>query len=260
MNVEDALDLMLDGGSGDVIEHLSKSQSNDLDELSTRVISGCAHAILNHEAEARYLLSPSLPPEASKTLRAVRFAGLGFLASRAKDIPQYRHLMSKSIDEDSSLALPKFSLALYYQWNESDFTKAEELLQEVKSLSPSSHLIDVYLVGLAANDGDSPRAFALLTEIPREEFGGLRRFLLGAVLRLGSMPFSGGFVALLLAGIAFVPYLGPLVLTVWLAFSVLSLVALRRISTRAAVLPAALSITFLAAYVIRSFLLGRIFP
>lgn len=260
MKVEDALDLMLDGASREVIQRLSKSQSNDMDELSTRVISGCAYAILNHEAEARYLLTPSLPPEASKTLRAVRFAGLGFLASRAKDIPQYRHLMNKSIDEDTSLALPKFSLALYYQWNETDFTKAEELLQEVKILSPNSHLVDVYLVGLTANAGDPSRAFALLTEIPREEFGGLRRSLLGAVLRLGSMPFSGGFVALLLSGLTFVPYLGPLVLSVWLAFSVGSLVRLRRISTKTAALPAALSITLLAAYVIRSFLLGRIFP
>lgn len=260
MEMREAMDLILDGESAEVVERLSASGVRDLEDLSIQLSLGCAHAILNHRSEARRILAPPLPPDSDRTQRAIRFAGLGILASQKDNVTQYRRLMTRSVIEDDSLALPKLSLALYYQRNERDYARAIALLQEVKSLAPKARLVDIYLVGLYASGGETSRALEMLKTVPLETFAGLRRFLLESVLRLGSLPFGGGVVSVFLAGMVFVPYVGPLVVLVWVLYSLLSATCLRRISTKAAAIPAALSITGLAAYVLRVVLMGRFFP
>jgi hypothetical protein len=161
---------------------------------------------------------------------------------------------------DPVFALAHLSLGRQLLFTKPNDVSAREHLDRAAALAPSAVGPRLGLVGLGAQTDDysgaAREALALVKDHPFSGRGWLS-LLSSSVL---SSPFTGRVFLVGMAIATFVPYLGPYMLVCWFAFAFLSLFALKRYSPRLAVYPAFVVAVLLIVYLVRSVVLGHLFP
>lgn len=254
-----AIALMLDGKTREAIRLLAPNESFEHLHGSRKMALGCGFAILNEEPKATAILSED-PEQLDKTAKAIQATGLAYQCSHSGDHHRAKGLLQQARQFDPDLALSCLSLGFYFARQEKDYEMAEMLLKEAKGLAPSSPLVHLSLLGVAADKGDISKAKALRASLPSHRYGKAFDFLLSSVLQLASTPLGGGIVALLIGLLTFVRYAGPVICLVWIVYSIFTFRRIKRISARLAVLPAIFSVVVIGLFTIRIIYMGRIVP
>jgi tetratricopeptide (TPR) repeat protein len=165
-----------------------------------------------------------------------------------------------AIKDSPDFALAHNVLARHYLFFEKDYAQARTHLNVVRKLVPSAIGPAVDLINIDLDERDLVAAHSRAKALVREHPSSVRALVALGVTSIVMAPLQGKTVPLALIAAMFLPYVGPLLLAGWIAFSAVTLISLRRARGAIAGAPTALLLVALAAYAARSIVYARLFP
>src|SRR3990172_5698862 len=165
-----------------------------------------------------------------------------------------------AIEKDPSFALAQLSLGRHLLWTKGDIEGARQHLGAAADLAPEALGPKLDLMGLEAQAGDFRKSAQMGFQLIREHPLSAKVWLASLSATVFSTPSKGRVLLVGLAVALFFKYVGLFVLLSWIAFSALSLIGLRRVSTALAIFPTVYLAALLVAYLARSIMWGRFFP
>ena len=230
------------------------------EDMSALMELACAVIVDGAIDEANKILGQVKTDELTHSALSRFYTAQAYLLARKKQISGFRELLEQAIASDPGFALAHLSLGRHLLWSKRNLQQAKFHLDEAERLAPNALGASLSKVALEVEAKNYKGAFRLATQLARRSPKQVRLWLLVATTALVTTPWEGGLFVLITAFGTFLPFLGPILYLSWVVLAATSIVALRRISIRLAILPIlylfAISLIYLARYIV----IGKLFP
>jgi tetratricopeptide (TPR) repeat protein len=255
----DGLKALMNGMYKSAIRNYQIAVRDPTYQIETKLELACAFSGNQQYKAARAILqefqSSELPPAAKSrylTAEALNMTEKGL----TEEIPS---ILAEAISLDASFPLPYFSLGKYYQVVERDSSKALDFLQQASTLADRSYGPLFHLVSLQLGEGNFGSARTLSSQLIKDFPTTPKTVLAFLITQLVSTPFRGRLFLLLASLSLFIPYWGPIFLSMWSLGTLASLLYLRKLASYLVAFSLVSEVWFLFTYIIRFLILG-IFP
>jgi len=237
-------------------DYLTKYPGDKLAEYELGCVQAVTLPLAKAEEAVKRLVKESLGSiESSRVILAKVY-----LQVRRGPTEDIEGQLLDAIENDPSFALAHLSLGRHLLWTKGEIERARRHLGVAAALAPEALGPKLDLVGLEAQVGDFRKAARKGFRLLREHPFSAKVWLASLSAGILSTPSKGRFLLFGLAITLFFKYVGLLILISWIAFSILSLIGLRRVSSALAVFPAVFLAALLVAYLARTIMWGRFFP
>lgn len=237
-------------------DYLAKHPGDRLAEYEL----GCVHAVALPLAEAERaverLAEVNLGPNESSRLILANV----YLNVRNEPTASIEGQLLAAVEKDPSFALAHLSLGRHLLWTKGDVERARQHLRRAADLAPEALGPRLDLMGLEAQVGDFKKAARMGLALIREHPLSAKVWLALLSASAFSTPWKGRLLLFALAIALFLQHVGLIVLLFWIAFSILCLIGLRRVSSALAVFPTVYLAALLVAYLARTVMWGHFYP
>ncbi len=259
-SIQEGMDHLLAGRYRSSRAIYTRLQANDPDNMRIQLEILCLLLARGPDDLSVEALGGIEGEDLDPTLRARLLTAKAYLAAHRGE----SHLVEDQLKEacvlDPSFPLSHLSLGRYLLFAHRDQGLARKYLENAVRLAPGSEGALLGLVSLEAESGNIARAQAAAFNVVRKHPLSLRGWLSFMSSSLFNSPLWGRLPALILLAMAFLPWIAPVMAAIWLAYSAITLWALRRTSPVLALYPLIPYAVFLAGYALRWILFGRLWP
>jgi tetratricopeptide (TPR) repeat protein len=255
-----AICLMVDGRFKNAASILSNVLASEGGETGAKLEHDCARAATGKTQglflDSENLKSLDLPDRDHSRLLTVE----AFVAySQGRQVEAKAHLKA-ALRFDPQFAVAWNALGRHLLYVERRPDAAKEPLSRAVALTPNSIGPSLDLVAIEADSRRFHAAFAMSREVLREHRDSIRAWAAALSSAILALPYSGAPLAVVLALVTFLPYLGPISILAWTFLSLLIPYLLRRVDGRLPVSTGTMLFVVLPAYFLRWLTIGRIWP
>ncbi len=220
----------------------------------------CALAGLKpKEAEPQvhaYLRQADLDPRlAARYLTADAFVKLGSGQSQEAIVS-----LRRAQEADPRFPLAQLSLGRHALWAKRDFAAAREHIGNAQHLAEDPAGPDLNMMALEVEAGNYKEARRIGWGLLKRSPTILQGWTMLADTWLISTPLKGRVALIVSIVLVLIPYVGPLVPAAWALLAIASLLTIRRMSPRLALLPWTGLMSLLAVLLLKVLFLRRLFP